>query len=176
MQLKKVKLIPPTLYQEKLVNHFAKECYITNADMYAKRGQHDKSKIISDIYLGKMGEYAVFNFTISMGKKISPPDIMIYERKLKSFDADLVSVDNNIHVKTQIIATKNADIYWTFQPKDPITHSPTDNDFVALTIVNHETIEYHAYFLKAKDLLDIYKNDMYGNNDRKYIFESSLLS
>ena len=51
MQLKKLKLIAPDTYQEKLADMFSKEVFNTNITKYAERQQSDVKKIIADIYI-----------------------------------------------------------------------------------------------------------------------------
>lgn len=175
MQLQKVKLIAPSLYQEDLCVKFSEHCYKTNRAMYAAKGHSDRSKIINDIYIGKMGEFAVFNFAIENKRKTSPPDIQIYDTKYKSHDADLISNGKNIHVKTKILAGVG-DVYWTFNPNDPIVSNPSDDDFVSLVSVQAELKEFYAYFVPAKNLLHIYEDARYGDIKNKFVFEEVLLS
>ena len=84
MQPKRHNLIAPSSYQESLCSAFSNEVYQTNKDIYAQRNQNNESKVKNDIYIGKLAEFAVYNYLLSKGKIVSAPDIMIYESKKKS--------------------------------------------------------------------------------------------
>jgi len=102
----KVILPTPSNFEKKLCSYFSEECAVSNVTEYRKRNQSNINKISKDIYYGKIAEILVFNYLISKGKKASPPDFMIYESKMKSFDADIkvedVRKDNKIMITDQI--------------------------------------------------------------------------
>lgn len=173
MQLKKVRLIEPDAYQEKLSDMFAHEVYETNREMYASRNQDNRLKVIADIYLGKMAEFAVWNLLQRQGKDATFPDIMIYKANKKSYDADITSGDTKIHVKS-CIAMGLYPVSWVFQPNDPLTISPSNKDFLALVSIEEEKF-FEAYFVKAIDVIDIYEAPRKEGLDKKVIYESTLL-
>jgi hypothetical protein len=173
MQLKKVRLIEPDSYQEKLSDMFAREVYETNREMYASRNQDNRLKVIADIYLGKMAEFAVWNLLQRQGKDATFPDIMIYKANKKSYDADITSGDTKIHVKS-CIAMGLYPLSWVFQPNDPLTISPSNKDFLALVSIEEEKF-FEAYFVKAIDVINIYEEPRKEGLQKKEIYESTLL-
>jgi len=173
MQLKKLKLIAPDTYQEKLSDIFSKEVFYTNLDKYKQRNQSDVKKVISDIYIGKMAEFAVWNYLQRDGKDATFPDIMIYSANKKSYDADITAGDVKIHVKS-CVAMGVYPISWVFQPNDPVTISPSNKDFLALVSIEDDN-SFNAYFVKALDVLKIYEKPKKEGLDKKVIYESTLL-
>jgi hypothetical protein len=173
MQLKKLKLIAPDTYQEKLSDIFSKEVFYTNLDKYKQRNQSDVKKVISDIYIGKMAEFAVWNYLQRDGKDATFPDIMIYLSNKKSYDADITAGDVKIHVKS-CVAMGVYPISWVFQPNDPVTINPSNKDFLALVSIEDDN-SFNAYFVKAADVLQIYEKPKKEGLDKKVIYESTLL-
>jgi hypothetical protein len=173
MQLKKLKLIAPDTYQEKLSDIFSKEVFYTNLDKYKQRNQSDVKKVISDIYIGKMSEFAVWNYLQRDGKDATFPDIMIYPANKKSYDADIKAGDVKIHVKS-CVAMGVYPISWVFQPNDPVTINPSNKDFLALVSIEDDN-SFNAYFVKAADVLQIYEKPKKEGLDKKVIYESTLL-
>jgi hypothetical protein len=173
MQPKKLKLIAPDTYQEKLADMFSKQVFNTNVEKYAERNQSDVKKIISDIYIGKMAEYAVWNYLQRDGKDATFPDIAIYPAKKKSYDADITAGDIKSHVKC-CVAMGVYPISWVFQPNDPVTINPSNKDFLALVSIEEDN-SFNAYFIKAADMLQIYEAPKKVGLDKKVIYESTLL-
>jgi len=79
---------------------FAQECVHTNK-YYASRGQANVDKIINDIFVGKCGEWASYEFLKLHYDNIQLPDLAIYRGGKKSHSADLMSNDVLFSVKTQ---------------------------------------------------------------------------
>jgi hypothetical protein len=79
---------------------FAKKCVETNK-YYASRGQSNIDKIVNDIYVGKLGEWAVYEFLKSKYKDVTPPDMIITNKK--THGADLVADTIMFDVKTQTL-------------------------------------------------------------------------
>lgn len=173
MQPKKLKLIAPDTYQEKLADMFSKQVFNTNIEKYAERQQSDVKKVISDIYVGKMAEFAVWNYLQRDGKDATMPDIMVYSAKKKSYDADISCGDIKIHVKS-CIAMGVYPVSWVFQPNDPVTISPSNKDYLALVSIEDGVI-FEAYFVKAADVMKIYEAPKKEGLDKKVIYESTLL-
>ena len=176
MQLKKLNLIAPSSYQESLCEMFATQSAINQQAFYAKKGQSDVSKLSEWAYLGKLAEFAVFNTLISFDKykSVSPPDIIIYERKRKSHAADIVSDGKQIHVKSCMV--KNGrDISWLFSTEDKIVVKPTEEDIVALVIISLPKT-FEAYFIPAIDLVGKYEKPFNATTIAHAIYESTLIA
>ena len=140
----KVILPTPSNFEKKLCSYFSEECAVSNVTEYRKRNQLNINKISKDIYYGKIAEILVFNYLISKGKKASPPDFMIYESKMKSFDADIKVEDVNIHVKS-CLDSSNFPNSWLFQPNDPLIKQNSDKDILALVVISKKP---YVYFRK----------------------------
>lgn len=137
---------------------FADLCYNTNKDEYARRNQFDRSKIINDIIIGKLGEIAVYHYLCKKRNiECEYPDFEIYSKEYKSFDSDIRCEKYNIHVKSQNIssAEKFGDS-WQFQKKDKLTFDPEPNDLICLTTVCNNIVEIKK-IVYAKDIVDKYK-------------------
>lgn len=176
MQVKKISLIEPSSYQEKLCDLFAKESAIERGRIYSAKGTGDSNKVEAYAYLGKMGEYAVFNTLLSSGryKFISPPDIAIYKKEQRSHAADLVADGKKIHVKccnaTEWIATS-----WLFSTEDPLVDRPTEDDIVAFVAIRPAGKKFECYFVKATELKGMYKKPVYAKTVAHAIYESDLI-
>lgn len=176
MQLKKVSLIAPSSYQETLCNHFAQQSAINQQSFYSKKGEGDISKLSEWAYIGKMAEFAVFNTLISFDKykSVSPPDIMIYERKRKSHAADIVSDGKQVHVKSCMIRS-GREISWLFSTEDKIVRKPSEDDIVALVTIDFPKV-FEAYFISAIDLVGKYEKPFNPTTIAHAIYESTLIA
>jgi len=186
MQLKKVSLIAPSSYQESLCQEFSNEVYITNKKTYMARHNHDDKasartngfaelKFKADIYIGKMAEFAVYNFILAQGKSVTFPDIEIYHGRKKSFDADLtVNNETPIHVKS-CMETNGYDNSWLFQPNDKLTTEPSELDVIFLVVIS-PVKEFSGYVLKAIDYVGRYENPRNEELKKKVIYESTLIA
>jgi hypothetical protein len=173
MLLKKVKLIAPNNYQEVLADLFSKEVYSTNKEQYDKRNQTNRSKVESDIYIGKMAEFAVWNFLIEQSKSATFPDIGVYPKELKSFDADITSGDVKIHVKSCMDVWEYPNS-WVFQPNDSLCTSPSDKEFIAFVICSPDK-KFEAYFVLASKVIELYRPPRKEGLDKKVIYEENLM-
>ncbi len=174
MQPKRHNLIAPSSYQESLCSAFSNEVYQTNKDIYAQRNQNNESKVKNDIYIGKLAEFAVYNYLLSKGKIVSAPDIMIYESKKKSYDADLyINKDSPLHVKS-CIDTGSQYNSWLFQPNDPVTNEPTEDDMISFVVITPEAL-FYCYIVKASDILDTYREPRNKLLNKKAIYEIDLI-
>jgi hypothetical protein len=138
--MKKYPLLAATDEQKEVARIFSETSSKTTFDKYSQRNQNDKSKIILDSYNGKIAEYMVYNTFISTGRIITEPDIKIYDRWHKSFDADLTytSKTNEIyklHVKNCCPHLMSFKPSWTFQREDPMFKNNIDNDYLILCTV-----------------------------------------
>jgi hypothetical protein len=175
MQLKKISLIAPSSYQESLCEIFATQSAINQQEFYAKKGEANIAKLSEWAYIGKLAEFAVFNTIISFDKYklVSPPDVMIYERKRKSHAADIVSDGKQIHVKSCMV--KNGrEISWLFSTEDKIVRTPTEEDMVALVVISLPKT-FEAYFVSAIDLVGKYEKPFNPTTIAHAIYESTLI-
>lgn len=129
--LGKIKLEAVPEYQRLQCELFSRFSFSSSLDEYNRRGQHDKDKIINDIYNGKIAEFMVYNFFVKKGRSLSSPDLNIYSKKMKSFDADLVIGDVSIHVKSHM-SNNIFPVSWMFQKNDPL---PAE-DYLCLVVDN----------------------------------------
>jgi hypothetical protein len=175
MQLKKLKLIEPSSYQEDLCNTFSLESATNQKEFYATKGEGDIIKLKQWAYIGKMAEYAIFNTLISFPeyKIVSPPDIMIYERKRKSHAADIVADGKQVHVKS-FMSKEGRSPSWLFSTEDRIVENPSEEDIVALVIITLPKI-FEAYFVPAKKLVGLYEKPINPTTIAHAIYESDLL-
>lgn len=117
---------------------FAEASYSSSLDKYSRRNQSNHDKIKNDIYLGKVAEYAMYNYYVSRGFKVSVPDVEVYDARGKSFDADLTlysDMDYKIHVKSHFIGSVFP-TSWVFQKEDPLVKHPKEYDIIALCNIN----------------------------------------
>jgi hypothetical protein len=146
----KIELKTITDYQEKQCDLFSKFSVFSSLEEYKKRNQFDKEKIINDIYNGKVAEFMVYNFLILKQKKVNSPDLNIYEKYNKSYDADLSLQGANIHIKSHNV-NSNFPVSWVFQKKDSLITKIKDDDFLALVVMNKE-INY-MYLKKISEVI-----------------------
>jgi hypothetical protein len=178
MQLKKVSLIEPSLYQEKICAIFAKESARDRHEVYSAKGTSDLKKLEEYAYRGKMSEYAVFNTLISLEgyKIVTPPDIVIYPVNRKSHAADLIADDKNVHVKSCFIYKETAyyKTQWMFSTEDLLCVRPAENDivcFVKMTLPQ----KFEAYFVPAVKLLGMYREPHVKTMVGRCIYEEDLI-
>jgi hypothetical protein len=115
----------------------------------------------------------VWNFLIAQGKSSTFPDIGVYPRKLKSYDADIISVGNDIHVKCCMDAGSYPNS-WLFQPNEDVCTTPSDKEFVVL-VVCYPAKRFEAYFVQAKNLVRLYRPPLKQGLDKKVIYEEDLV-
>jgi hypothetical protein len=141
--------------------------------MYKTRTQNNvkEEKLISDIYLGKMAEFAVWNFLHKQKKNATFPDINVYESYRKNYDADIMIGETKVHVKS--CSENNYGNSWVFRPSDPIVSNPDENDFVALVVLTKQST-FDAYFLSAIELLGMYKPPRNPDYHMMVIYEEDL--
>jgi hypothetical protein len=131
---------------------FANKVVDTNIDMYKRRNQFDRDKIIDDIIVGKIGEFAVCNMIVTHKKlECTLPDVMIYGRGGKSFDADLSAWHDKgdkswyFHVKTmKKEAAERWGLSWSFQVEDPLVTDPEafNQHYLALCeLIDYTTVD-----------------------------------
>lgn len=82
---------------------FAQQSASSSTNYYKQRNQFDPKLIEAQIFQGKLGEFATYNYLKDKLINLTQPDIKIYSSKNKSFDVDLQSDEYKIHVKTQTV-------------------------------------------------------------------------
>lgn len=113
-----------------------------SVDCYVSRGESRRSKIVEDLIVGAIGEWVVYEHLKSLGYECSEPDMKIYEKRRKSFAADLYVDEINIHVKSQSLASSKRYGYsWLMQRHDKAVKNPQDDEIFAFTNVNLEDME-----------------------------------
>lgn len=134
-----------------LCNKFAEDCYPTHKNHYAKRNQFNKDKIIEQISLGKLCEFATYQVLSDKYPDLSLPDTAVYTGSKKSFDFDMKANNLNLHIKGQL--QSSAKLYgqsWIFQwAGDGKGHC--DKEIFYPTIKN----QYVSFVLMDKKVADI---------------------
>ena len=142
-----------------LCYEFAVKSVDSNMSEYVQRSQANRTKVISDIYIGKMAEMAVCRFFYSKEIRCSYPDFKVYNGFRKNYTPDLkLDKTCGIHVKcqSQNIAERYG-LSWSFQSKDKLISEPKENDYIALCLSNGDEITF-IHFVKAEHSIDKYKD------------------
>lgn len=129
-----------------------------SSDIYARRGESRTEKMIEDIVIGTTGEYAVQKYFKDKGYYCSKPDLTIYDKKRKSFDADLFVTNGDtkykIHVKSQgETSRKRYGSSWLLQRRDKLVSEPKEDEFFAFTCVKGKEVEILG-IVACKDIVD----------------------
>lgn len=130
-------------------------------DLYRQRGEARKSKMVEDIQVGTMAEWACYEYlrgTARNSTKITKPDTKIYTAKKKSFSPDIVYTlksgeTANFHIKSQTY--KSAKAYgasWLFQKTDKLFADPAENDYAIFCLVEDDRVDIVAC-VQVKDLV-----------------------
>lgn len=144
---------------------FAKDVINSNMDAYANRNQADFIKVFNDLVIGKVCEFVVYN---ELGT--SYPDLKVYAKKDKSFDADLTLDDYKIHVKS----CRKKSIFgesWVFQEEDELVTKPSSKDVLALCVIDEIQVEF--YTIPAKKA--VYKEPVKKNLRKKVIYKKDVV-
>ena len=148
--MNKIELTPITEYQLKQCELFSKYSVYSSLDEYEKRMQFNKNKIIEDIKNGKIAEFMVYNYLTNAFKNPTTPDLNIYDKYNKSYDADIILSNANIHVKSHKVNIHYPPS-WLFQKKDPLVTNKDDKDFLALVVLKEKFPSY-MYLLKIQNV------------------------
>ena len=127
---------------DKKIMEFAKKCAKTNSECYSHRNQMNETKIIWDIYYGKLAEEAVYNYYRGVAD-ITKVDYNIYDAKDKNYDADL-PLDGKYKLHVKGITKDSADKFgtsWMFQKDDPVLHTEDPNDLLVLCLVTGVSVD-----------------------------------
>ncbi len=138
---------------------FAVKSVDSSMSEYVQRSQANRTKVISDIHVGKMAEMAVCRFFYSKGIRCSYPDFKVYNGFRKNYNPDL-KLNNSVGVHVKCQSQNVAERYglsWSFQSKDKLILEPKDNDYIALCLSSGEEITF-IHFVKAQYSVDKYKD------------------
>lgn len=156
------------------VYSYALEHYESSKDLYHKRNNASKDKIINDIFQGKLAEYKVYTHLREQGKSVTYPDLTIFNPNKKSYDADIIC-DSKIAIHVKSCSNTSAEKYglsWCMGINDPIVINPQSNHWLALCLfngfkdiqivkwVNSKQAIYKPTKLKHKTKCAIYYNDI----------------
>lgn len=123
---------------------FAERQIETSYDLYKDRGEFRYYKQLEDITTGKLGEIAAYKYLKHKGLQTEYPCFKVLSENEKSYDADLQTHDTNYHVKTQPEqSVKKYGYSWLVQSKDPLVHSPKDNDMLIL-VAQEDVLRYNV--------------------------------
>lgn len=147
---------------------FSHKVIPTNKSLYSKRNQNSDN-LFHLITRSKLCEWYVYYIIKSSGRQCTKPDMQIYQDYKKSYDADLVSGSNNIHVKS--VSQESVNRYglsWVMQCNDPVVNNPQENDFFALVVFqDYENVKFIGW-LPAKRA--IYQNTALNHSSKLAIY------
>lgn len=130
--------------QKFAAGEFSQKVLSTNLSEYSRRKQTNVSLIKSQIYEGKLAEFAVCDYFNKFTQlQCGAPDLNIYEKGQKSFAADLVLKNGtNVHVKSQNLeSVKRYGKSWICQKNDPLVKNPSPHDMVVFCLFCGEFVE-----------------------------------
>ena len=139
----------------RICNQYARQELSSTLAQKNKRNQFNKEAMIHQTTTGKLAEWAVTLFFTDKPCRISDPDMKVYTKYEKSFDADLKVDGIDLHVKSQSIeSAKRFGTSWMFQyggkgngHKDPLLSYA--NGLVALCVV-----DFKGKFVEIKGICD----------------------
>lgn len=106
--------------------------------LYKSRGGFKPSDIIN----GALAEIAAYKLLKEYGFEVNKPDFKIYDKKKKSFDADLCTEYYSFHVKGQSLeSTRRYGSSWLMQRSDPIIKDPKQGHFIIPCTVDADGLE-----------------------------------
>ena len=138
-----------TEYQHKQCVLFSRFSVYSSLDEYSRSNQKNKEKIVSDIYNGKKAEFMVYNFFLHKSYDLNSPDVNIYHKFMKSYDADLILTNVKLHVKSHKINT-NFPVSWLFQKNDPLLTTTDENNFLSLVVIGLD--ESYMYLKRISEV------------------------
>lgn len=137
---------------------FAEESVESSSSMWSRGGRISKERLIYDIYVGKLGEWAAYTALKYREDGITKPDHRVLTAGQKSFDADLQSPQYLYHCKTQSMeSSAKYGISWIFQyeeggRKDPMVKNPGPKDVAVLMCMGRDEVKIMA-IVKVVDLV-----------------------
>lgn len=145
-------------YYVKKVEEFARKRIEGSKNLYAYRGESNMGKMVDDCVIGTIGEWGVFKYLKDMvGITTSKPDMKIYEKRRKSFSADLVHPDYRFHVKSQSIESiSKYGRSWLFQKSDKVLNNPEPDEYFVFTEVCRNGVVEIIAVIQCNKLLNLY--------------------
>ena len=144
-------------HMQKKCRKFAEDRIGLSEELYRKRGEANVDKMLDDITIGAMAEWAVYKHLKEKGVECSKPDFEIYDAKKKAFSADLITTNHAVHVKSQSLLSANKyGSSWLFQKTDKLLSKPSDQDVMVFCIVDGEEVEIKALV----SVVDVVDNDL----------------
>ena len=132
-------------------------------EQYKKRHQHNPERIKWNYFVGKIGEFAVYEYLTNLGYECTPPDLTITSDK--SYAADLICEGRYIHVKTCEDAPRyrytRIERSWVFQKNDRLIYNPHPDDFIALCILYENNSSFYVNVWKIIRASFFIKNRLY---------------
>ena len=154
---------------------------------YMKRKQFNSEKVMTDIMVGALGEIAVYKLLKNnYGIKVSFPDLNVYEKAKKTFDADLKDKQGRMfHVKSQsVTSSERYGRSYILQyggngrgHTDKLFRNRSDNDYLVPTEVDTENMSvtiFGCYKIKTifeKDMIKLPKLDYFKDIKRAIYLE-----
>ena len=139
-------------------------------ELYHKRGGFKEI----DLLTGAMGEVASYYFLKERGIDANYPDFEIYDRKSKSYDADLRTDSKFFHVKAQ-----NLDSYkrygdsYLLQRRDKIVQKKIQNHYLIFCRVDIENRKVEI--LGSPSVSSIHNNDLW-DECKYYLFRKTKVA
>jgi hypothetical protein len=145
-----MKLSTPTRETIAICRKFAEQSASSSMDEYARRNQHSIDKIKLDIFRGKVAEFQVWQHLVDRARDVAAPDVAIYDKYHKTFDADLVCNGQDLHVKSHM-RNPNYPVSWVFQKRDKLTYAPSSTDWLCLVTLDDD-LSGIMYIRQAKEV------------------------
>lgn len=125
-------------YYLKKCEKFADQQLDTSFDCYSYRGESRREKMRDDVVVGKLGEVAAMKYLHHLGYECNKPDFTIYERRRKSFSADLQThCGLDVHVKSQSTQSrKRYGASWLLQKTDRLVNNPDPHEFILMVCLD----------------------------------------
>lgn len=150
----------------KLCKDFAIESVKTHS-YYAQRGQNNVEKIINDIFIGKLGEWASYNFLFKNKIITNKPDMRIY-RTGKTHNSDLFNSNYKFSVKTQNLQSAEKFGQSFLKEKDSLDKFLDHKVIICLHI--NDSLILVQNIISFKTLLDIKSKPKLDKLITKYAF------
>jgi len=171
----------------KMATEFAEARFEKSKVHYMQRKQFNSAKVKQDILVGALGEIAVYKMLKEdYGIKVSKPDLNVYEKAKKTFDADLQDKQGRkYHVKSQsVISSKKYGRSYILQyggngrgHTDKLFRNRSNNDYLVPTEVDTEEMVvtlfgcYRIETIFEEDMIKLPKLDYFKDIKRAIYLE-----
>jgi hypothetical protein len=139
---------------------FAQESFESRRKKINSRRQSNKEKILHDIASGTVAEFAAHHWLTEQGLQVSEPDLAIYTAKQKSFGADLVDVERNMHFHVKTYSDPKW-ASWVFQAAswdtDPLITKPHPNHYLVLTHTTKSSVQVQ-YVIHQPNVVGLFED------------------